>query len=208
MQSWGREAHWDQRGSHPMPTKSGIAGMLACAMGVERNDERTGEIARSFRMGVRADRPGTVLEDFHTVTGSPLLTAERKKRTSGNTIITRREYLEDASFLVVLEADHDQLEMFRSALEKPVWPVYLGRRSCVPSRPVLEKLTDEYESVEDALRRYPLAARRSSRPAQCEYDTAGEWALTRNDQPLSASARTFSVRRLARMEVEYVPDAP
>lgn len=212
MQAWGREAHWDQRGTHPMPTKSAIAGMIACAMGVERGDERVVDIANSFTMGVRADRPGAYMQDFHTVTGNPLMTADGKPkaRSSGNTIVSRREYLQDASFLVVLEAPVDTLKKYQAALMAPKWPVYLGRRSCVPSRPVLETLTDQYTDIPHALHDYPLAERRSKdRPILCEIDAGDseEWVMTRNDVPQSAQDRTFAIRRLGRLEVDNVSDA-
>ena len=33
LQSWGENAKWDFRDSSTMPTKSGIVGLLGCAMG-------------------------------------------------------------------------------------------------------------------------------------------------------------------------------
>lgn len=42
--------------------------------------------------------------DYHTVTGNPLRNAEGKPRSTGNTIISRREYQQDASFFVIVAA--------------------------------------------------------------------------------------------------------
>ena len=38
LQSWGESSAWDNRGTASIPTKSGIVGLLACAMGLHRTD--------------------------------------------------------------------------------------------------------------------------------------------------------------------------
>ena len=48
LQSWGENAKWDFRDSSSMPTKSGIVGLLGCAMGLERNSEVLAELAQNI----------------------------------------------------------------------------------------------------------------------------------------------------------------
>jgi CRISPR system Cascade subunit CasD len=67
LQSWGVASRFALRDSHPRPTKSGVVGLCAAALGLER-DEPLGELA-AVRFGVRADHPGTPLRDYHTVGG-------------------------------------------------------------------------------------------------------------------------------------------
>ena len=67
LQSWGENAKWDFRDSSTMPTKSGIVGLLGCAMGVERSSPVLVELAQSITVAVRADRPGVKFVDFQTV---------------------------------------------------------------------------------------------------------------------------------------------
>lgn len=40
LQSWGEDSRWDNRETAASPTKSGVIGMLGCALGYPRGDER------------------------------------------------------------------------------------------------------------------------------------------------------------------------
>ena len=53
MQSWGRQAYWDYRGTETMPTKSAICGMVGAAMGIPRGDNDIAELCRILEMGTR-----------------------------------------------------------------------------------------------------------------------------------------------------------
>ncbi|MBI2864066.1 MAG: hypothetical protein HYX94_05840 [Chloroflexi bacterium] len=46
-------------------------------------------------------------------------------------------------------------------LRRPKWPLYLGRKACVPTRPVLDRLAEEYQDLECALNKEAWAAPRS-----------------------------------------------
>ncbi|MFF7156062.1 type I-E CRISPR-associated protein Cas5/CasD [Streptomyces sp. NPDC008139] len=67
LQSWGLSSRFARRDTHTRPTKSGVIGLCAAALGLERG-EPLGELA-TVLFGVRADRPGTPLRDYHTVGG-------------------------------------------------------------------------------------------------------------------------------------------
>ncbi len=67
LQSWGLNGRFSHRDTHSRPTKSGVIGLCAAALGVTR-EEPLGELA-DLLFGVRADRPGTPLRDYHTVGG-------------------------------------------------------------------------------------------------------------------------------------------
>ncbi|MFE7559961.1 type I-E CRISPR-associated protein Cas5/CasD [Kitasatospora sp. NPDC057500] len=67
LQSWGVRSRFAQRDTHSRPTKSGVIGLCAAALGLER-EEPLGELA-SVLFGVRADRPGTPVRDYQTVGG-------------------------------------------------------------------------------------------------------------------------------------------
>lgn len=161
LQAWGENSKWDYRDSASMPTRSGIVGLLACALGYERGDERISELAGALNIAVRADRQGSRFVDFQTVQGEPLLSAlgkpRKEKGESGNTIISRREYLQDASFTVFIECGDELCSTLAGALEAPRWCLYLGRKNCVPSRPVLECAHADYASLEDCVLHYPPA---------------------------------------------------
>ena len=46
LQSWGDHSKWDYRDSADFPSKSGVAGLLACAMGMERGDPAMAELRK------------------------------------------------------------------------------------------------------------------------------------------------------------------
>ena len=55
LQSWGENSKWDARDTAALPTKSGIVGLLACALGWERGDARIAELYDTIQIAVRAD---------------------------------------------------------------------------------------------------------------------------------------------------------
>lgn len=158
LQSWGARSRWDVRDSADEPTKSGIIGLLGCAMGIPIGDRRLqDELDASLCLGVRTESPGLPMVDYQTITGM-LPKAEGGFKGSPDdpsTIISPRTYLQDAAFLVVLAGPDDLLRRCDGALLAPCWPIYLGRKCCVPTRPVHDELTDRYQDPEDALRKHP-----------------------------------------------------
>ncbi len=146
LQAWGGDSKFVIRRTMEAPTKSGVIGLICCAMGLSRQAAREHLLEMNgLAMGVRVDRPGTRWWDYHTVgAGAGILRADGAgvKRTASTgeveTLVTRREYLCDASFLVILQGQVALIQRIRDRLGRPVWPVFLGRRSCPPSRPILE----------------------------------------------------------------------
>ncbi|ROO84455.1 CRISPR system Cascade subunit CasD [Actinocorallia herbida] len=67
LQSWGITGRFARRDTQNRPTKSGVVGLCAAALGLDR-EEPLGDLAKVL-FGVRADRPGTALRDYHTVGG-------------------------------------------------------------------------------------------------------------------------------------------
>ncbi len=160
LQSWGERSRWSIRDTANEPTKSGVIGLIACAMGYT-TDEQIRPLSKKTRLGVRVDAPGTQISDYHTIGGGyeypTLLTAQGKpKKSSGSphTEISERAYLCDASFLAALqvreEADAPLIGKMAAALQSPHWPIFLGRKACVPSRPVLAGV-GHYQSLLEAL---------------------------------------------------------
>jgi CRISPR system Cascade subunit CasD len=164
MQSWGTGSKLQIRRTDQYPSKSGVLGLLLCAMGVDRDRAPTvlGPLV-DLQMGVRIDRPGELDWDYHTAgagvgirkaEGGVKLTASTKEP---ETLLSRRQYLLDSSFLVALSGDSDVIQRCADALRDPVWPVFLGRKCCVPTEPVLAG-TEEHASLKAALEAMPFYA--------------------------------------------------
>lgn len=124
LQSWGDESQFTTRETRSFPTRSGVVGLVASALGRSRdaNLDDLNELA----MAVRQDRPGRRVRDFHTA----------REKGAKNTNVTYRHYVADAVFLVGLEGDESQLRELDHALRHPVYPLFLGRRSCPPTMPL------------------------------------------------------------------------
>lgn len=165
LQSWGIGGKIVFRPTELEPTKSGIIGLLAAAMGVPRTDRDSVQRLAAMRVGVRVDRQGEVLRDYHTVgAGIGNITAAGKvKKTQGTgeveTLLSVRTYLQDASFVASVQHDDTSLIADCSeALQNPAWQPFLGRKACPPSAPLLIR-TGDYSDALEALRSVPWQRR-------------------------------------------------
>lgn len=133
MQSWGLRSRFQSRDTAHEPTKSGVIGLLAAALGIPRHDDRSVQRLAEARVGVRVEREGLVERDYHTVNNVP-----NTEGVAHRTVVSHRYYLADAVFLVALQhPDRDELLRWHTALARPHWPVYLGRKAFVPARPLV-----------------------------------------------------------------------
>jgi CRISPR system Cascade subunit CasD len=201
MQSWGTSSRFQLRRTDTYPSKSGVLGMVLCAMGVPREDSpRELERLTPLMMGVRVDRSGTLDWDYHTAGAKiGIWQADRKKlkrtastekykrtKSTGDyeTLLSRRQYLYDASFLVALYGSANEVSSCVTSLENPVWPIFLGRKCCVPAEPVFVG-AGNFQTVTDAL---------ASLPWQPRID-----AIDRNDGNATRTLDTF---------IEHPPGLP
>ena len=154
------------------PIKSLITGLIANALGWRRAErERHQQLQDRIVVGVRLDRPGTELRDFHT---AQLSANDRGWTTRGtpegraggaasykSPHIRQRYYRADAHVTVALRLEPSEvqprLHEVASALDHPARPLFIGRKTCLPSTPLLAGPPVEAESVLDALLRWPLA---------------------------------------------------
>lgn len=67
MQSWANNARGAVRPTHTRPTKAGVIGLIANALGRDYTDPIDDLCA--LRFGVRVDEPGTIEVDYHTTGG-------------------------------------------------------------------------------------------------------------------------------------------
>ena len=148
LQAWGSDSKFETRKTDREPTKSGVIGLLAAALGLRRDDTAGLAWLNCLRFAVRADREGGLLMDFHTAN-------REEDRLKGKApYVTCRHYLEDAVFLAGLESEDEALlQELEVALRHPVYPLYLGRRSCPPTLPLC--LGIRQGSVLDVLRAEP-----------------------------------------------------
>lgn len=140
LQSWGYRSRFKDRDTGLEPTKSGVIGLLSCALGKDRSESP--EELRALTMHVRIDSEGILLTDYQTA-GAGIFRGSSKyfpAKSSGglqvNAVLMDKHYLQDADFLVALEGPTELLDKLENSLIDPSWPLSLGRRSCPPSEPV------------------------------------------------------------------------
>lgn len=236
MQSWGTRSRWDVRETAPEPTKSGVIGIIGCALGLKRGDPCLEKLDQSLEFSVRVDRPGVLAQDYQTVTGFHLTAAGQYKHAgeSGGkiatasslesalkneefTIVTPRDYLHDASFLVALASGNEELleqiagtagsSPWPGNIQSPFWPIFLGRKSCPPARPLYERLAKEYRTAEEALSREPWSPPRSPKTALKPPATLVAWvespsgAHERQDALRLNQSRFYGFRRCKKVEI-------
>lgn len=202
LQCWGVDSKFETRKTNREPTKSGVLGLVAAALGLRRDDEEGLARLASLRFGVRVDREGDLLNDFHTAKNplpAEIKECRKNRKKPPAPYVTHRYYLCDAVFLVGLESDDRAwLGALEAALRRPVYPPFLGRRSCPPTQPLCLGVR-EAELVA-ALRAEP----RLVKPRRGEGDTLrlvidaapGEAGAPVRDLPLSFSPfqRRFGFR--------------
>jgi CRISPR system Cascade subunit CasD len=200
LQGWGYLADHGYRSTLPYPTRSGITGLLAAALGIDRYD--SDEPVKTARLnalrlnvlglqtasekGRRRLVHGRQIRDYHTAQTRGLTGA-----VVGNAEVTRRDYLVDANFWRFWMAPALLLEELEAALRNPVWFGTLGRRSCVPAAPLL---LGRFDSESAALAMLETRLGRSVHVTLRIEECAGADGMLLRDLPLSFSARTYGQR--------------
>lgn len=196
LQSWGTRSRFGRRDTENEPSKSGVCGLVGSALGMGRDDDAMLARLAQASFAVRVDRDGSRFTDYHTV-GDGTFRGEpyQVDGVDKGAVLTRRDYLQDASFLGALGFEDPSFagEIY-AALQAPVWPLFLGRRSCPPSLPVHVSEGLREASPEDALRAAPYPSPKLPQGADgeprrlrllIECPPGHPNAQPRQDQPLS-----------------------
>mgnify|MGYP000408735125 CR=1 FL=1 len=117
LQAWGADSKFETRKTGREPTKSGVIGLLAAALGLRRDEREALLRLTGLRFGVRVEREGQLLVDYHTA----------KTQDEKTSYVTYRHYLQDAVFLAGIESeDAALLQQLQQALLHPAFPLYLA----------------------------------------------------------------------------------
>ncbi len=233
MQSWGTTSRFNQRDTGKEPSKSGVIGLMAAAMGIDRDNWLALEPLTKLSIGVRHDRPGVPKYDYQTVgqgveevtnyqgevkIRSRMILADGKFPSGdhlGEGIQSYRHYLADAAFLVAVEGEERALlEKVDARLKNPVWPLALGRKSYLPSEPIAIENGVQDSSLKDVLARWPWIAtqRKWESPPEkllISYESKDGTGVLKMDQPLSSFAeRRFGARFVSSEWIHFPKEVP
>ena len=153
MQSWGFASRFTRRTTALHPTKSGVVGLLAAALGIDKHgtDEAVAiaklaalECTTVTLPKTRGERELSMLRlsDYHTIGGGydDDQWMKKPRAASGaklDTVLSERHYLLDARFGVLLGGTPEWLEEIATKLRNPTWGLWLGRKCCIPATPLL-----------------------------------------------------------------------
>lgn len=215
LAAWGDIAVGEYRPSFAHPGKSAIIGLLAAALGIRRDDEELQKaLARACSFAVRVDAMGTLLRDYHTTQvpsarkGITHYTRRSELAIDDlNTILSSRDYRCDAAYTVVIcmkaNAPYTVLAL-ADALRKPVYTLYLGRKSCPLALPLQPQVVNA-ETLREALALATFGDGdlpgifKDVQPAvfwgdDHESGFEMEHVITRRDEPLSRKRWQFGER--------------
>ena len=161
--------------------RSMLTGLLGNALGLDhRESDALQRLQARVRHGVREDLPGTIVIDYQTVDLSQRHLLDEVAWTSRGAIQPRkggssstgthqryRHYLADTVLTVALSLEPTDesptLDDLARALRAPARPLFIGRKPCIPSGPLL--LTElTAPDLQTALSDAPLSSRAASGP--------------------------------------------
>ena len=134
------------------PTAKAINGLICSALGYNRNDPRSEELFNKLSFKYDIVSNPIILNDFQTIKPlkSQLFYMNKQNKNNIFTTIsgTKRDgqltkniqYLQDAEYNVYIGSKSEDilLEIY-NAIKNPVYSLFIGKRSCVPNKPIVTK---------------------------------------------------------------------
>lgn len=153
LASWGETAVGGTRPTADHPTRSAILGLVAGALGLKREDAASHrQLDEALGLAIYAWTTGHLLRDYHTIQtphqrrGEQYRTrADELNASTVGTVLSQRDYRCDALFDICLwrwpkAPEGVTLSGIAEALRQPMFPPYLGRKSCPPAMPLNPRL--------------------------------------------------------------------
>lgn len=178
LAAMGELAVGERRYGAERPAKSALLGLVAAALGIDRcDDDRHLALGRALAAAVLMLKQAPLITDYHTVQAPPARKGKRwvtRREELADpdlgTVVSFRDYRADACVVVALWSRPDgdippwpALEEVATALRRPAYTLYFGRKSCPLGRPPAPEVV-EAPTLSAAFRTYEiLDAERSGR---------------------------------------------
>lgn len=169
MGAMGEIAPGERRMAFSRPARSAILGLVAAALGFERDDAGHDHLDRGLGYAVRTDVPGRPFTDYHTAQapqhkrGQTYRTRRAELAAENlNTVLSVREWRTDALYTIALWERPGAvigIEAIRAALLRPRFVLYAGRKAGPLGLPLAPRLA-EADSLLPAFAADPLPSER------------------------------------------------
>jgi CRISPR system Cascade subunit CasD len=123
-------------------------------------------------------------------------------------VVSQRDYLLDSRFAVFLQGEEAQMEACASAFQNPAWGLWLGRKSCIPSVPILPEIHPDMASAWNSIAFRAGYLEHSGISGFERYEETTDPAeanLVLMDQPVSFATRTYHARPVRRLAPGEIP---
>ena len=163
MMSFGLPNYWlNEKNTNYTPTKSAIIGMIGAALGIQRGDSELEELSHSLTiyLNKKTNQSVSILTDFQTErpekditmrefiqnsfkmpTNKRTPTADGKKKDMPLPL-TNKEYIQNGYFELFVEGNQNLLTEINHAFDFPIYPLYFGRRNCLPTMKINQEMLD------------------------------------------------------------------
>lgn len=209
LMSFGSSGAKQERASDSHPSKAFGLGFLGAALGKRRDDPWHDQSA-GLGFATLTVKPGTRVEDYHTVATPRGDTSYRTRReeaeASDYTVETWREYLSDGYFILAFwgEGMGTDFDEAREALIQPTFELFAGRKSCPLSLPPAP-MTVTCDTLEVAFQAYYATLYPALKPDdtllpvrwEASHPESGlqmERSYQRKDQVLNRAKRLYGER--------------
>jgi len=192
------------------PGLSMLTGLLANAMGWHHGDfERLQRLQTRIEYAARWDVTPERLVDYHTVDlGQPKMRGDgwttrgqAEHRLGGQAKLGThqryRHFWVDGLMTVALALkgeDHPRLDQVKEALSRPVRPLFVGRKCCLPARPLLDPDSPEVDadSLLEALQRVPAWTRTGDCSEKDRFEAC--WSVQQDEKTGEDIRRVYDLR--------------
>lgn len=132
------------------PTARAINGLICSAFGYPRNDARIEQLFQQLIFKYSVISNPIVLNEFQII--KPLKSAKSYMNTqyklgkftnfmgadTESNIVKHIQYLQNAEFDVYVGSESDELlQSIFDSLQNPIYALYIGKRNCVPNKPIV-----------------------------------------------------------------------
>ena len=136
----------NRRDTATHPTKSMIIGLIACAIGIPRGDERVQSLFDSVSVKTTTiNKSGQIWNDYQNahmsnLTNNGKYEFVRAANGSVQNIQRWKTYILSGEYIVFVGSDNEtDLKTIHDFLFAPYWPLYAGRKCCPFTEKIVEK---------------------------------------------------------------------